>query len=975
MKDDKRYNNKAMATASQIEKIEGLNNEALDSLLVKILSKKEFESIQQLEDCIKAKQKTFLNTSAAVFITFPYKLGGTGVLNYDDIGKKIKEIGEKYAANNVFVYSKLTITKGFQQTINGKLHTIRLTYIGRDELIALVDECFPEYWRHDDISLIQYEKAYMDFVANDSDLKKLKFPNDKYAKLLTIFIEPMLLRYYQDSKTHTAMQKKCSVSELITHKDSLVIEGEAGSGKSTLLKKIGEKLIEENTTSREKKNLPIYLTALDIFTANNNVGNAIREKLGSYYEAPLSELSDEYCIHLLIDSIDELTDKQEDILTELNKLEKDHGLKYYIASRNGDNLLSVAPERLASFSMRKFNLTQIKLFLDKFFSGDMGKSSTLLDALRDNQMLERLPITPLTLSLISILFEETEFEIPATISDIYDNFNTLIIGKAIVSSKVEFVDISFKERILSIYALKLLETPRHFPMNKEEFVDFFRGYFEGKSLPIKKGTLEEVLDYLIHNTGILFLKDGTKVQFTHDSYMEYYAALEIFKHRRDLEDCLVENFYDPNWQNVAVFYAGESKDMPDFLKKIRDKMAATVNITDSMAGIFGSGYLLQALYQTDNVLRKDVIVEALRLSLHNLYMFEMMAADDVKLFQNYKLPILTLMNFVYFYESFNSITLAEPLRMSFQEKYQEFLDTGKVDMGTGYNLIELAFTLDSKRIRDQKALQKVIDTPELLRDPNLNILASISVDMLGKDRYKEFKGEILKVGKSLTEIQRKLVEQPMAKLRFSPLDTIQKASKVKLLVEGKTDAMVLEYAYMSLTDGSVPYWSINPASKSEETNSSCEEVRKTLEQSYSIWKSEQDTIIVGIFDHDAAGLKSYGLLDQNCFEEIEKNKIKKHKNGNIYALCMPIPGEMDVYLQDKQEFNFFELEHYMGLEFLKNLNVVKETAIPDVYEITGDKVALAKKIRLESSPKAFGMFVLLFQEIDKLAGVQNQYLD
>lgn len=85
--------------------------------------------------------------------------------------------------------------------------------------------------------------------------------------------------------------------------------------------------------------------------------------------------------------------------------------------------------------------------------------------------------------------------------------------------------------------------------------------------------------------------------------------------------------------------------------------------------------------------------------------------------------------------------------------------------------------------------------------------------------------------------------------------------------------------------------------------------------------------------------------------------------------------EMDVYLQDKQEFNFFELEHYMGLEFLKNLNVVKETAIPDVYEITGDKVALAKKIRLESSPKAFGMFVLLFQEIDKLAGVQNQYLD
>lgn len=56
-------------------------------------------------------------------------------------------------------------------------------------------------------------------------------------------------------------------------------------------------------------------------------------------------------------------------------------------------------------------------------------------------MIDRLPMTPLTLSLISILFEETEFEIPATLSDIYDNFNTLIIGKAVVSTKIEFIDI------------------------------------------------------------------------------------------------------------------------------------------------------------------------------------------------------------------------------------------------------------------------------------------------------------------------------------------------------------------------------------------------------------------------------------------------------------------------------------------------------------------------------------------------------
>ena len=960
-----------MPTAFQIGKIEGLNRGELDDLIIKILSKQEFESIELLEDCIKAKQRTFLNKSAAVFITFPFKLSGLTGVDYQALAQQINQIREKYAANNVFVYSNRTISKGFQNEISCALKTIRMTYISRDDLIQLVDEIFPEYWRHDDLELIQYEKDYTDFVANDSDLKKLKFPNDKYAKLLDIFIEPMLMRYYQDTKTSNPVSKKYSVNELIEHDESVIIEGEAGVGKSTLLKKIGIKLIDENTSTIAKKHFPIYITSLEIFDAGN-VTEAIRTKLATFTEAPLSELAQRYDVHLLIDSIDELTDKQEDILKELGRLEKDYKLKYYVTTRNGDNLLSLATDRVSSFTIRKFNLTQIKLFLDKFFSGDLTKSTTLLDALRDNQMLDRLPMTPLTLSLISILFEETEFEIPATISDIYDNFNTLIIGKAIVSSKVEFVDISFKERILSIYALKLLETHNHIPLTKDEFIQFFKDYFEGKSLPIRKGTLEEVLEYLIQNTGILFLKDGDKVQFTHDSYMEYYSALEIFKHRRDYESKLVENFYDPNWQNVAVFYAGESKDMPKFLKQIKEKMAATENITESMAAILGGGYLLQALYQTDNVLRKDVIIEALRLSLHNLRLFKMMAGDDMTMFQNYKLPILTLINFVYFYESFNSITLAEPLRMSFKDKYQEFLDTGKSDMGVGFNLMELAFTLDSKRIRDQKALEMVIDTPELLRDANLNILANISMDFLGKDRYKEFRSEVAKQAKQLAGIQRKLIETPMSKLRFGVLDTIQQRTKVRLLVEGKTDALVLEWAYMTLTDGNVPYWSVNKAGKNEDV-SCCEEVRKTLEQSYSIWKSDPDTIIIGIFDHDAAGLKSYGCLDQFSFDEIEKNKLKKHKSGNIYGLVLPVPGEMDVYLQDKQEFNFFELEHYMGLEFLKD--VIKETSIPGVFEITGDKVALARRIRKESSPKAFALFTLLLQEIDKLAGVKIAYLE
>ena len=136
-------------------------------------------------------------------------------------------------------------------------------------------------------------------------------------------------------------------------------------------------------------------------------------------------------------------------------------------------LQNVGNANVEIYDIRRFNFEQIKHFLNAFFSGEEVKASNLLDALRENKIIDKLPLTPLNLSLISILFEEKDFEIPATISDIYDNFNSLIIGRAVVSSRVEFVDISFKERILSIYALELLNTASHQPMEKEDFEKFF----------------------------------------------------------------------------------------------------------------------------------------------------------------------------------------------------------------------------------------------------------------------------------------------------------------------------------------------------------------------------------------------------------------------------------------------------------------------------------------------------------------------
>ena len=99
---------------------------------------------------------------------------------------------------------------------------------------------------------------------------------------------------------------------------------------------------------------------------------------------------------------------------------------------------------------------------------------------------------------------------------------------------------------------------------------------------------------------------------------------------------------------------------------------------------------------------------------------------------------------------------------------------------------------------------------------------------------------------------------------------------------------------MVLTDGTIPYWTIRQAGHNADADSA-DEVAKTLERAYYYWALENDSIIIGIFDHDKAGLSAFnGQLKKDDFQTIESNYIKKHKDGNIYGICIPIPGEMEL---------------------------------------------------------------------------------
>lgn len=363
----------AISQEEKFEKVESLDAMGIETLMMTLLDKKGFINIKQEEGCVIADQSGLLGNTKSIFVTFPFKLGGSVSIDVETIAEQLIKFRDYFSANSIYVYSQKTISKGFQSSLNGKFASVSPQYLGRDEIVKLITEVLPEFWRHEDLTLIKYEKNLVEYLEQDNDLKKLKFPKENYGKLLNIFVEPRLVRYYEDSKTKTTVCKNYSMVELIKYKEPLVIDGQAGYGKSTLLKSIARYLIDNNGPKDNRKNFPIYLSSLDIFENNFNIGNAIRNKIGNFTECSIKELSEVYQIHLLIDSIDEFEDEAENVLQELADINNKYGIKYYIATRNYESIVNKSKETIATFSIRRFNLGQIKLFLTAFFLVMKGK--------------------------------------------------------------------------------------------------------------------------------------------------------------------------------------------------------------------------------------------------------------------------------------------------------------------------------------------------------------------------------------------------------------------------------------------------------------------------------------------------------------------------------------------------------------------------------------------------------------------------
>jgi hypothetical protein len=676
---------------------------------------------------------------------------------YEDIN------GGPLKINKVKVVTNETISGGAIRAIStsSTLNTYsNYEFWANERLIELIDKYYEDFWLPGDFLTKEYARALSSVIRTEFEIKELsltKLSDLKIQKLMDLFITPQLIEFapVNDAKLHkTVKPERIFIDDIIKSDECFIVEGDPGSGKSRLLNKITLELLDARLMADENI-YPIKMKLQQLKANSFDILATINECLKTFIPDYAKNVKlEEKKIVVLIDSIDDL------YIEELNKLIDNicnfvstSNYRFVISARSLDNInFKNSKKKVRELHLQNFNPKQMESFVLKYFE-DADRGKKFLDVLRESNIFEKLPTTPLTITLISLLYEDTDYEIPATLTDIYQDFINVLLGKLEVRSKIQLIDLELKKRIFAFISYDML-TRKEFEIPQRELLDRINAFLRPKGVEFKS---EEDLIRVITKSGLLYLDKEGKIGFKHLSFLEYFASIEIFYVTHNY-DKLISNFNDVNWQNTAIFFAGISKDMSWFIEKLIKDMP-NQEIRDWFINIGGMGYLSQALYLTDIPERVKLIDKSLENMILSFSKLKEMTSE-FGAWYNMPLHIITAMLSYWFNMNFRSITLLEPLKQAYEKlinENKESLKSGNFEIG--FKLYLIASTLGSKYLNSYEKFDDLINRDCFIKDPLLIVLGAMYVDieqkdnpLISEDNRKKIKKEIDRYRKLLVSI-------------------------------------------------------------------------------------------------------------------------------------------------------------------------------------------------------------------------------
>lgn len=523
--------------------------------------------------------------------------------------------------NKVIVAASGAISDAAERQIIEKLaERANVSFWPVNILVNLVEKHIPNYFADIDLFVSEYYNNLNQDFERLSELKSFRYKKE-LKKLVEIFIEPTLVI----TKTQLGEQKEIlqkplkfefrKAHTLLGSSDNVLIVGEPGCGKSTLFRELILNMIKNCQAKKEYRVLPVMARFVDV-VRKGSIQEAIKSAIEQHnprgYEFDIGAKVARGEICLFLDGLDEIPIDAEiqralDITSEFSKVHKN--VRIIASSRNIDFVKQ--REQVGHFTkmeILQLNYRQAQNFISKWFSEDESKKKRLLESLKNTEILNKLPKTPLVLTLIAILFDENEQEIPSNLTELYSMFTELFLGRWDVERNIETrFEYELKDRILRLLALKLHEGG-HEEISSPELKELVDEYFEERGI---QKNVDEFLFEIESRSQLIFRNPRSSYQFKHLSFQEFFASKELFESHAARE-FIVERFLDLWWQEVIFFYCGRMKECPTVVRDIIRKVPFDT-IAAQFRKVTGLGHVLQAAYATKTSDKVEAIKHALDL--------------------------------------------------------------------------------------------------------------------------------------------------------------------------------------------------------------------------------------------------------------------------------------------------------------------------------------------------------------------------
>lgn len=364
-------------------------------------------------------------------------------------------------------------------------------------------------------------------------------------------------------------------NEILNSNKDFIIHGIPTSGKTLFLKRIGLKALNSN---KPKPNAVFYFDLQNHSSLDINIDELIKSQFQELTKGEEFNIKEFSKTILLFDSIDFIKDFdiRLSIYQQIEKYSIENKEKNYqiiLATRSFNFIQSQGLfEDFKDTELLPFNFKQAMTLLKKIIPNNSSKTKKFLTALKNSMLNTTSQRTPLSLTLLAILYRDDKIdlkELPANIFSLYDLFTDVYLDKW---DSTKGLTLLYKyeqtKNILAFIAFYMHKLGWNY-ITEDDLKTFLITLREKYNYD----ELNDIDNFIIHlksRNGVFnFEENNNSFSFFNHYFQEYFASLCI---EDDDDEILIENFFNNWWSNSLVFYCGKKPKSNKLHKTIIEKI-------------------------------------------------------------------------------------------------------------------------------------------------------------------------------------------------------------------------------------------------------------------------------------------------------------------------------------------------------------------------------------------------------------------